>query len=129
MAASRVQRYCPEMRNDRLDRLAEFPFRRLAALLAHEQPPAGPTFDLALGEPRHAPPALLAETVAANAHLWNRYPPVAGTPQFRGAVTSWLRRRYRLPPAALDPERHIVPLAGTKEGLYLLPSLLVSSQR
>ena len=53
------------MRNDRLDRLAEFPFRRLAALLAHEPPPAGPTFDLALGEPRHAPPALLAETVAA----------------------------------------------------------------
>ena len=66
------------MRNDRLDRLAEFPFRRLAALLAHEPAPAGRTLDLALGEPKHAPPALLAETVAAHAHLWNRYPPVTG---------------------------------------------------
>ena len=116
------------MRNDRLDHLAEFPFRRLAGLLAHEPPPAGPTFDLALGEPRHAPPALLAETVAANAHLWNRYPPVHGTPEFRAAVAAWLTRRFDLPPSAVDPDRHVVPLAGTKEGLYLLPSLLVPSR-
>jgi N-succinyldiaminopimelate aminotransferase len=116
------------MCNDRLDRLADFPFRRLAALLSHERPPDGPTFDLALGEPRHAPPTLLAETVAAHAHRWSRYPPVAGTPQFRAAVASWLTRRFDLPAAAIDPDRHVVPLAGTKEGLYLLPSLLTPSQ-
>ena len=87
------------------------------------RPPAGPTIDLALGEPRHAPPPLLAETVAANAHLWNRYPPVPGTPEFRAAAAGWLTRRFHLPAGALDPDRHVVPLAGTKEGLYLLPSL------
>ena len=117
------------MRNDRLDRLAEFPFRRLAGLLAHEPPPAGRTLDLALGEPRHAPPALLAETVAVNAHLWNRYPPVPGTPEFRAAACAWLTRRYALPATALDPDRHVVPLAGTKEGLYQLPALLTPSDR
>ena len=53
------------MRNDRLDRLAEFPFRRLAALLAQEPLPAGRVLDLSFGEPKHPPPALLAETVAA----------------------------------------------------------------
>ena len=52
------------MRNDRLDRLAEFPFRRLAALLAHEPAPAGPTLDLALGEPKHQPPVLLAAALS-----------------------------------------------------------------
>jgi N-succinyldiaminopimelate aminotransferase len=117
------------MRNDRLDRLAEFPFRRLAALLAREQPAPGPTFDLALGEPKHAPPALLAETVAANAALWNRYPPVNGTPEFRAAVAAWLTRRFELPPNVVDPDRHVLPLAGTKEGLYLLPSLVVPAGR
>lgn len=115
-------------RNDRLDRLAEFPFRRLAALLARVPPPAGQTLDLALGEPKHAPPALLAETVAAHAHLWNRYPPVNGTAEFRAAAAGWLTRRFELPPAALDPDRHVLPLAGTKEGLYLLPSVLVSER-
>jgi aspartate/methionine/tyrosine aminotransferase len=118
------------MRNDRLDRLAEFPFRRLTALLAHEQPlPAGRTLDLALGEPRHAPPALLAETVAAHAHLWNRYPPVLGTPEFREAACAWLTRRFGLPATALDPDRHVVPVAGTKEALYLLPTLLTPGGR
>ncbi|MGD9507242.1 MAG: aminotransferase class I/II-fold pyridoxal phosphate-dependent enzyme [Geminicoccaceae bacterium] len=116
------------MRNDRLEHLAEFPFRRLAALLAREPAPAGPTLDLALGEPRHAPPALLAETVAAHAQLWNRYPPVLGTPEFRAAAAEWLTRRFALPPGAVEGDRHICPLAGTKEGLYLLPSLVTSGR-
>jgi aspartate/methionine/tyrosine aminotransferase len=117
------------MRNDRLDRLAEFPFRRLAALLTREAPPTGPVLDLSIGEPKHAPPHLLAETVAANAHLWNRYPPANGTPEFRAAAAAWLTRRFGLPPHALDPDRMVLPLAGTKEGLYLLPSLVVPADR
>ena len=66
--------------------------------------------------------------MAAHAHLWNRYPPVNGTPEFRAAAAGWLTRRFELPAAALDPDRHVLPLAGTKEGLYLLPSLLVPEQ-
>ena len=89
------------MHPDRLDRLAEFPFRRLAALLEGVSPPAGvATIDLALGEPKHAPPAMLAETVAATRGLWNRYPPVNGTAEFRAAVAGWLERRFGLPAAA-----------------------------
>ncbi|MCX7630457.1 MAG: aminotransferase class I/II-fold pyridoxal phosphate-dependent enzyme [Geminicoccaceae bacterium] len=113
------------MWNQRLDRLQEFPFRRLAALLRGIDPPTGETFDLALGEPRHEPPPLLAETVARHAHEWNRYPPVEGTRAFRAAVCAWLARRYGLPTDALDPDRHVLPLAGTKEGLFLLPQVLV----
>lgn len=113
------------MWNDRLDRLQEFPFRRLAKLLAGIDPPAGETFDLAIGEPQHAPPALLAETVARHAGEWKRYPPVNGTAEFRRAVCAWLARRYALPESALDPERHVLPVAGTKEALFLLPEVLV----
>ena len=111
---------------DRLATLAEFPFRRLAALLAGVEPGQGgaPAADLSIGEPKHAPPPLLAETVAANAHLWNRYPPVGGTPEFRAAVAGWLERRFGLPGGAVDPERNVLPLAGTKEGLFLLPAAL-----
>lgn len=114
----------PGMPNEHLSQLAEFPFRRLAALLKDEPAPSGKTFDLSIGEPKHAPPAILAETVAANAHLWNRYPPVNGTAEFRAAAAAWLARRFGLPADALDPDRHLLPLAGTKEGLYLLPSVV-----
>ena len=118
------------MLNERLERLGEFPFRRLAARLAAAGPArAEPVLDLALGEPQHRPPALLAETVAAHAHLWNRYPPVDGTPAFRRAAVAWLARRNGLPDGALDPDRHLLPLAGTKEGLYMLAALATGAER
>lgn len=114
--------------NPRLDRLAAFPFRRLARMLEGILPPSGlEPIDLSIGEPRHAPPALLAETVAAHAHLWNRYPPPQGTPEFRAACATWLERRYHLPAGAIDPDRHILPVAGTKEALYLVAQLAVDT--
>ncbi len=118
------------MHNELLDRLTEFPFRRLAATLAGVSPPAGlPPLDLGLGEPQHQPPPLLAETVARNAHLWNRYPPVNGTAENRAACADWLTHRYGLPEGALDPERHVLPLAGTKEGLFMLASVVVPGRK
>jgi N-succinyldiaminopimelate aminotransferase len=45
---------------------------------------------------------------------------VNGTPEFRDAVAGWLARRYGLPGSAIDPERHILPVAGTKEALFLI---------
>ena len=113
------------MHPERLDQLVEFPFRRLAALLEGMTPGVEPTVDLALGEPKHAPPPILAETVAAHAQLWNRYPPPTGTPAFREAVAGWLERRYGMPAGAVSPGRHVVPLAGTKEGLYMLAAVTV----
>jgi aspartate/methionine/tyrosine aminotransferase len=118
------------MHNELLDRLTEFPFRRLAARLAGLAPPAGlPPLDLGIGEPQHRPPALLAEAVARHGDLWNRYPPVNGTPEHRAACADWLTRRYGLPAAALDPDRHLLPLAGTKEGIYMLASAAVPGGR
>lgn len=118
------------MTNELMTRLREFPFRRLAARLDGLAPPAGVTpIDLAIGEPQHMPPPLLAETVAQAAGLWNRYPPVAGTPQLRAACAAWLARRYDLPAEAIDPDRHLISLSGTKEGLFMLASLVVPASR
>ncbi|MEZ5823924.1 MAG: aminotransferase class I/II-fold pyridoxal phosphate-dependent enzyme [Geminicoccaceae bacterium] len=110
---------------DRFSGLPEFPFRRLAALLQGIEPKAGAdVLDLTVGEPKHAPPLMLGETVAAHGSDWNRYPPALGTDSFRQTVTSWLTRRYALSPGFVDPARNVLPLAGTKEGLFLLPSVL-----
>lgn len=112
------------MWNERLDLLDEFPFRRLARLLDGVTPAVPRPLDLSIGEPKHDPPALLADTVARNAGSWNRYPPPSGTPAYRRAAADWLARRFDLPTAAIDPDRHVLPLAGTKEGLYLLPQVV-----
>ena len=55
------------MWNRRFAALDEFPFRRLAAMLADAgSPPERPLVDLSIGEPQHAPPPLLVEIVLAH---------------------------------------------------------------
>ena len=108
------------MHNEALDRLTDYPFDRLRALLGDDQPPAGldPVI-MSLGEPQHPAPALIADTVAAEAGEWNKYPPIAGSVDLLRAIANWLTRRYQLAPGLIDPQRHVVAVSGTREALYM----------
>jgi aspartate/methionine/tyrosine aminotransferase len=94
--------------------LIQSPFARLRALLDGVEPGA-PPIDMTIGEPRHGPPTLLAQKLAEHAALYGKYPPIGGAPELREAIAAWVARRYG---AALDPARHILPLSGTREGLF-----------
>ncbi len=114
------------MYNQRLDVLGEGPFRRLAALLDGITPVSeGQPVLMSLGEPRHPFPDFVGEVLNANRYLYDRYPPANGTAAFRAAVAAWLGERYGLPEGMIDPERHVVALAGTREGLFMLAPLVV----
>lgn len=118
------------MLNPRLEALSDYAFRRLALLLEGVEPAPGVApIDLSIGQPMHPVPALLTETLHANDHLWGRYPPVIGTSEFRQAAAAWLTRRYHLPPGTLDPERHILPCAGTKEALFMAAQVVVPERK
>ncbi|MGH6901491.1 MAG: aminotransferase class I/II-fold pyridoxal phosphate-dependent enzyme, partial [Geminicoccaceae bacterium] len=118
------------MLNPRLHDLSDYMFRRLALLLEAVPPPPGRVpIDLSIGQPMHPLPGLLFETLHAHGHLWGRYPPVGGTPEFRAAVAGWLTRRYHLPAATLDPERHVLPCAGTKEALFMIAQVVVPERK
>jgi aspartate/methionine/tyrosine aminotransferase len=109
------------MLNPRLEELSDYAFQRLATLLAPLEPPSGlAPIDLSIGSPMHPPPQLLLDTLAEHGHLWNRYPPITGTPGLRQAAADWLGRRYGLPEGAIDPVRHVLAVAGTKEALFLI---------
>ena len=112
--------------NTRLARLADNPFARLAVLLDDGQPRANePPLLMSVGEPQHETPPLAARIIAESAHLWNRYPPPQGTPEYRAACAAWLTRRYRLPPGMIAGERNVLALNGTKEGLFQIGLLAV----
>ncbi len=116
--------------NPQLDTLSDYPFEALRTLLNPVTPRVNDApILMSVGEPQHQPPALLAETLAAHAHEWNRYPVMQGTPELRQAIVDWLTRRYGLPAGALDADGHILTLAGTKEGLYLFSSLVVPREK
>jgi N-succinyldiaminopimelate aminotransferase len=116
--------------NPRLDGLGEYTFTQLNTLLAPVAPRANETpVIMSVGDPMHQPPAFLAETIARYAEVWNKYPPMQGTADFRAAVAGWLTRRYRLPEGYVSADRHILPLAGTKEGLFLAALLAVPERK
>lgn len=116
--------------NPRLERLADNPFSKLRELFDGVQPRSNePVLAWAVGEPQHQPPALLARVLAEKADLWNRYPPPAGTPEYRAACADWLSRRYYLPAGMITGERHVLVVNGTKEALFLCPQMAVPQEK
>jgi len=102
------------------------PFARLRALLDDAQPGAA-AIDMTIGEPRHGAPALLAQALAEAAAGYEKYPPIGGTPALRGAIAAWICRRYPGLSGAIDAERHILPLNGSREGLF--SAVFIAKQR
>ena len=104
------------MTTRRFSDLPEYAFPRLRALLDRHEP-GGNEIAMSIGEPQHALPSLLGETLAKYGHLYNKYPPIDGTPGWREAVGAWLDKRYDLK-GALDPHTQVLPLNGSREGLF-----------
>lgn len=99
----------------RFSALPEYAFPRLRALLA-PVPAGGEVLHMTIGEPKHKFPAFAAESVAAHAEGFNKYPPNEGAPELRAAIAAWLKQRYGL--ENVDAENGILPLNGTREGLF-----------
>ena len=121
----------PPSINPRLDRLRDYPFARLARLLEGTAPRSNlEPILMSVGEPQHPPPPIIEATLRANAHLWGKYPPVLGTPEFRAAVIRWIGRRYGPAAAALiDPQEGVVPVSGTREALFQAALLTVPERK
>ncbi|MGQ0675693.1 MAG: aminotransferase class I/II-fold pyridoxal phosphate-dependent enzyme [Rhodospirillales bacterium] len=115
------------MLNARLLELTDHTFRRLAHLLDPVQPRINlPPVNLSVGTPTHKPPPFVAEIAARRRADGNEYPHYTGTPELRRAAADWATRRYRLPAGMIDPETMVVPVAGTREGLYMAATLAVT---
>ena len=118
------------MLNPDLEPLGHYTFARLNMALADITPRTSEAPILfSLGEPQKPAPPLLAETIAACDGLWNRYPPPGGDAAFRSAAAGWLRRRFSLPDGLVDPDRHIVPVPGTREPLYQIGFLCTPPEK
>jgi N-succinyldiaminopimelate aminotransferase len=116
--------------NPGLARLQTYPFERLRALLADASAPAGlPNIALSIGEPKHAPPAFVLETLKASLGQLDSYPVTRGLPQLRAAMAAALQRRFLPATARLDPETMVLPVNGTREGLFAFVQAVIDPGR
>ena len=102
--------------NGRLAALPPGPFARLATLLGDVKPGRDP-ITLAIGDPSGTVPDFVRAALAQSAASFGNYPAIAGSQDWRNAAGEWLNRRFALG-GAIDPEKHLLPLAGTREGLF-----------
>ena len=105
--------------NPDLQKLYPYPFERLAKLKQGLTPPAHlKHIAMSIGEPKHSPPEFVLEVLRKNLEGLGAYPMAKGLPELRQAIARWLTRRFKLKSGRIDPERHVLPVSGTREGLF-----------
>ena len=110
--------------NRGLDGLHPYPFEKLARLFADIDPGKKSVIPLTIGEPQHEPPSAVVQLLKAHAKEVAKYPATAGSPELRAVIAQWLERRFTLP--CIDPDTQVLPLNGTREGLFALAQAVVT---
>jgi aspartate/methionine/tyrosine aminotransferase len=82
--------------------------------------PGGPAIDLTIGEPHHPMPDFLMQGLAEAQELFGKYPPIHGSEEFRASVRDWLSRRYPHLEGLDEKQLGVIPLSGTREGLFFV---------
>ena len=116
--------------NPRLDLLRPYPFERLRSLLAGATAPASlPHIPLSIGEPRHTPPPFVGEALTRALDTLGSYPMALGLAELRETIARWLERRFALPAGAVNADTMVLPVNGTREGLFAFAQAVVDAGR
>lgn len=100
----------------RVREVPPYPFATLGERARQLQAAGRRVANLSIGDPDTPPPARALQAIARHARAAgsHRYPPSHGSERFRVAVAAYYARRFGV---SLDPEREVVGLIGSKEGL------------
>lgn len=114
--------------NPNLQKLQPYPFQRLRELFHGITPDARyKPINLSIGEPKHETPALIRDALVQNLGGLANYPTTAGIAELRQAISAWLSRRYQIP--ALDAEKAIIPVNGSREALFAFAQAVIDGSR
>jgi len=93
----------------------DYPFAKLVEIRRAREAAKKRVLDFSMGDPREPTPLFLREAMKSAVPEVSSYPTVRGSTALRRAIAGYAQRRFDV---ALDPERHVLPLNGTKEGIF-----------
>jgi LL-diaminopimelate aminotransferase len=104
----------------RFQTLPPYPLADVPAIKRELRAQGVDIIDLGVGDADLPPPPAAVEALqgAAVDPLNSRYSFQLGLPDFREEIAVWMRRRFG---ASVDPYREVLPLIGSKEGIFHLP--------
>jgi len=108
--------------NPVLAEMADYPFVILGRQRERLMPKGLEPIHFAAGDPREETPAFIREALARSVPVMSSYPATEGRAELRAACARWAERRFGVP---LDPETQVLPLNGSKEGVFLLALAVV----
>ncbi len=109
----------------RMERIPPYLFADLSRKRAALRERGVDVIDISIGDPDLPTPDHIIDALARAARdpATHTYPPYEGTRAFREAVAGWYARRFGV---TLDPDRDVLALIGSKEGLAHLPWVFVN---
>ena len=114
--------------NENLNLLQPYPFQRLRDLFAQINPNAQYTpVNLSIGEPKHQTPSIIQQSLIAHIDGLASYPTTLGSAALRQAISDWASQRYDIP--ALDIDKEIIPVNGSREGLFALAQTVIDTNK
>lgn len=116
--------------NPKLEKLKPYPFERLRILLADAKPDLNQELiRWSIGEPSGAPPPFVLDVLRGSLASLGNYPTTQGTRELREAIAAWLCNRFKIKQELLDPDRHVIPVSGTREALFSIAQAVVEPDR
>src|SRR3989304_4376123 len=106
----------------RIEKLPPYLFTEISRKIAEKRAQGVDVVTFAIGDPDIPTPPHIVDALveAARDPANHRYPETEGLPELRRAIAEWYERRFGL---TFDPEREVLPLIGSKEGIgHIAPS-------
>jgi N-succinyldiaminopimelate aminotransferase len=114
--------------NKYINQLQPYPFEKLTALKGEVSCNTTlPHISLSIGEPKHKAPEFVVKTLSDNLAALTQYPMTKGLIELREAIAQWATQRFDLRPESLTAEKHILPVAGTREALFSFTQACVNA--
>ncbi|MDW8236779.1 MAG: aminotransferase class I/II-fold pyridoxal phosphate-dependent enzyme [Aquificaceae bacterium] len=105
---------------NRINALPPYLFAQIDSLKRQKLSEGADVIDLGVGDPDLPTPQEIVEAMisAVKNPVHHRYPSYEGMPEFREAVAKYYQERFGV---KLDPEKEVLTLIGSKEGIAHLP--------
>ena len=108
----------------RIDKLPPYLFTEISRKIAEKRAAGVDVISFAIGDPDLPTPKHILEALhrAADDPANHRYPESDSLPELRRAVAAWYERRFGL---HFDPDKEVLPLIGSKEGIANIAYCLI----